>query len=92
MHANVGDWLVVEGHAVGGAVRRGLIEEVHGADGEPPFLVHWTDTGHRTLMFPGSDTYVLTADELRARETVAQARYSSMQHEPAPHAHADRPS
>ena len=86
MRANIGDWLVVEGRAVGGTVRHGLIEEIHGADGEPPFFVHWTDTGHRALVFPGPDSYVLSAAELRAQETVTQARFSSMQH--APHAPA----
>jgi hypothetical protein len=87
MHAKPGDWLVVEGRAVGEAVRRGVIEEVHGTDGGPPFLVHWTDTGHRALTFPGPDSYVLSAAELRAQEEVAEARYSSMQHDPAFHAH-----
>ncbi|MBF6468240.1 DUF1918 domain-containing protein [Nocardia beijingensis] len=53
MHAKVGDWLIVEGRNLGGAVRHGLIEEVHGSDGMPPYLVHWTDTGHRALTFPG---------------------------------------
>nr|WP_232534957.1 DUF1918 domain-containing protein [Nocardia terpenica] len=44
--------------------------------------MHWTDTGHRALTFPGPDSYVLGADELRAREEVAAARFSSMQHTP----------
>ncbi|MBF6488810.1 DUF1918 domain-containing protein [Nocardia otitidiscaviarum] len=85
MRARVGDWLIVEGRAVGGAVRRGFIEEVHGEDGAPPYFVHWTDTGRRSLIFPGSDSYVLTGAEVRAREEIAAARYSSMQHLPAPH-------
>ncbi|WP_405182263.1 DUF1918 domain-containing protein [Nocardia sp. NBC_01377] len=66
MHANPGDWLVVEGRAT---VRRGLIEEVHGADGGPPFFVHWLDNGHRALIFPGPEAYVLSAEELRAHES-----------------------
>ncbi|MEV6140182.1 DUF1918 domain-containing protein [Nocardia sp. NPDC051990] len=81
MHAKPGDWLVVEGRVVGGPVRRGLIEEVHSADGSPPYLVHWTDTGHRALTFPGPDAYVLSNAELRAQEEIAAARFSSMQHE-----------
>ncbi|GAB3205690.1 DUF1918 domain-containing protein [Nocardia tengchongensis] len=83
MRAQPGDWLIVEGRAVGGVVRRGLIEEVHGQDGAPPYLVHWTDTGHRALTFPGPDAYVRTSAELRAQEEIAAARYSSMQHVPA---------
>lgn len=85
MRARVGDWLIVEGRVVGSTVRHGLIEEVRGKDGAPPYLVHWTDTGHRALTFPGPDSYVLSSAELRAREEIAVARYSSMQHVPAPH-------
>jgi Domain of unknown function (DUF1918) len=84
MHAKPGDWLVAQGRVVGGEVRRGLIEEVHGADGAPPFLVHWADTGHRAVVFPGPDSYVLGAEELRAEEEVAQAPFSSMPHAPSP--------
>lgn len=80
MHAKPGDWLIVEGRAVGGVVRRGLIEEVHGDAGAPPYLVHWSDTGHRALTFPGPDAYVLSSMELRAQEEVAAGRFSSMQH------------
>ncbi|MGY1901117.1 DUF1918 domain-containing protein [Nocardia gipuzkoensis] len=77
MHANVGDWLIVEGRSVGGTVRHGFIEEVHGKDGMPPYLVHWTDTGHRALTFPGPDAHIATRDELRAQEEVAEAHFSS---------------
>lgn len=83
MRATQGDWLVVEGRAVGEVARRGLIEEVHGTDGGPPFLVHWSDTGHRALTFPGPDSYVLSDADLRAQEEIAAARFSSMQHEPS---------
>ncbi|MBU3062376.1 DUF1918 domain-containing protein [Nocardia sp. NEAU-G5] len=89
MHAESGDWLVVEGRSIGQGVRRGLIEEVHGQDGAPPYLVHWSDTGHRALTFPGPDSYVLSADALRAQEEVATARFSSMQHTPEPHGPAE---
>ncbi|RDI60476.1 DUF1918 domain-containing protein [Nocardia pseudobrasiliensis] len=89
MHAKQGDWLVVEGRSIGDMVRRGRIDEVHGPDGTPPFLVHWSDTGHRTLIFPGSDSYVLSADELRAQEEVAMERFSSIQHTPTAHSTDD---
>ncbi len=64
MYAMPGDWLVVQGRCVGGVVRRGLIEEVHGVDGAPPYSVHWSDTGHRALVFPGPESYVLRAEEI----------------------------
>ncbi|MFR9749642.1 DUF1918 domain-containing protein [Nocardia sp. 004] len=77
MHAKAGDWLIVEGRSVGGVVRHGLIEEVHGKDGMPPYLVHWTDTGHRALTFPGPDAHVVTSGELRAQEEIAADYFSS---------------
>ncbi|MFI5719539.1 DUF1918 domain-containing protein [Nocardia sp. NPDC051750] len=82
MRAQVGDWLIVEGRALGGAVHRGLIEEVHGADGAPPYLVHWTDTETRALMFPGPDARVVTSAELRAEEEVVTNHFSSKHYRP----------
>ncbi|UFS97950.1 DUF1918 domain-containing protein [Nocardia huaxiensis] len=64
MKAKPGDWLVVQNRAVGGPVRHGYIEEVHGEDGAPPYLVHWSDTGHRALFFPGPDATVRSEAEL----------------------------
>ena len=55
MSAQVGDALVIEGHHVGESRRVGMIVEVRGSDGGPPYLVRWDDTGRETLLFPGSD-------------------------------------
>jgi hypothetical protein len=57
MNANIGDRIVVRGHKVGDHDREGVILEVHGAQGEPPFLVRWSD-GHEGLVFPGTDAVV----------------------------------
>ncbi len=57
MNANIGDRIVVRGHKVGDHDREGVIIEVHGKGGEPPFLVRWSD-GHEGLVFPGSDAVV----------------------------------
>jgi len=57
MKANVGDRIVVRGHQVGNPNRDGVILEVHGADGGPPFVVRWSD-GHEGMFFPGSDATV----------------------------------
>lgn len=57
MQANVGDELVVKGHHVGDEDRRGVVIEVHGDDGAPPYLVRWND-GHQSVFFPSSDTVV----------------------------------
>ncbi len=66
MHASVGDVVHVASSVVSGAVREGRVVEVRHEDGSPPFLVEWTDSGERTLVFPGPDTRVLRAGERRA--------------------------
>ncbi|MFN0284995.1 MAG: DUF1918 domain-containing protein [Kineosporiaceae bacterium] len=55
--AAVGDRLVVRATHVDGAVRDGEVLEVRGANGDPPYVVRWSD-GHEGLFFPGSDTAV----------------------------------
>jgi hypothetical protein len=55
MKAAVGDKIVVRGHHVGEPDRDAEVLEVHGADGEPPYLVRWADDGHEGLYFPGTD-------------------------------------
>ena len=37
--------------------RAGVIVEVHGKEGGPPYLVRWDD-GHQSVFFPSSDTLV----------------------------------
>ncbi|WP_433520211.1 DUF1918 domain-containing protein [Nocardia pseudovaccinii] len=81
MHAQPGDWLIVEGGGDHGPTRRGLIEEVQSPDGSPPYLVHWSDTGHRALTFPGPDAYVLSSAQLREQELRAAARFTALPHE-----------
>lgn len=66
MKAEAGDWLVVEGTTLQQHRREGLITEVRTADGAPPYLVRWRDTDHVTLVFPGPDARVETAEEHRA--------------------------
>jgi hypothetical protein len=39
------------------AARRGVITEIHGDDGGPPYLVRWSD-GHESTFFPSSGTVV----------------------------------
>lgn len=58
MNANVGDRIVIKGHHIGDPDRDGVVLEVHGPDGGPPFLVRWEDDGHETLFFPGPDAMV----------------------------------
>ena len=58
MKARVGDRLVIRGHRVGEPERDAEVIEVRGADGGAPYLVRWSDDGHESLVFPGSDAYV----------------------------------
>ena len=57
MEAQVGDELVVRGLHLGDAERRGVITEVHGENGAPPYQVRWSD-GHESSFFPSSGTVV----------------------------------
>jgi uncharacterized protein DUF1918 len=55
MRADVGDELVVRGRHVGDEDRKGVIVEIHGDQGGPPYLIRWED-GHQSVFFPSSDT------------------------------------
>ena len=58
MRAAVGDRLVIKGHHVGDIERDGEIIEVRGDDGQPPWVVQWSDDGHVGLFFPGPDATI----------------------------------
>jgi hypothetical protein len=58
MRAAVGDRLVIKSHHLGDPDRDAEVVEVHGSDGQPPWLVRWSDDGHEGLLFPGSDAVV----------------------------------
>ena len=57
MQAIVGDTFTIRGVHQGDAERHGTIIEIHGKDGEPPYLVRWRD-GHETVFFPSADMAV----------------------------------
>lgn len=58
MHANKGDQLVVKGHRIGEPDRRGEVLEARGPGDSEPFMVRWDDSGHVTLLYPGTDTVI----------------------------------
>ena len=58
MHASVHDRIVVRSQHVDERNREGEILEVRGADGTPPYLVRWADTGHEGLYFPQADAVI----------------------------------
>ncbi len=78
MKAQVGDWLVIKGCTVDRPEQRGLITEVHAADGSPPYVVHWLDNDHVAMVFPGPDAIVVTAAEQHAADERAQLRFESI--------------
>ncbi|MEZ5260049.1 MAG: DUF1918 domain-containing protein [Ilumatobacteraceae bacterium] len=53
-----GDRIVIHGHPAGKPDRTGEILEVRGAQGDPPYVVSWDDSGHTTLFYPGTDCTV----------------------------------
>jgi len=58
MQAKPGDRIIIKGHRVGEPERDCEVIEAHGADGGPPYLVRWGDSGEEGLFFPGSDASV----------------------------------
>ncbi|ORB85454.1 hypothetical protein B1987_18520 [Mycobacterium kansasii] len=79
MRANVGDWLVIKGATIDRPDQRGLITEVHSADGSPPYVVRWLDTDHVSTVVPGPDAVVVTAVEQRAADERARNRFGAIQ-------------
>lgn len=68
MKAHVGDELVVKGRHVGDPDRTGVIIEVHGEAGGPPYLVRWSDS-HESSFYPTTGT-VAEHISLPARERI----------------------
>jgi hypothetical protein len=65
MKAAPGDWLMIESTHLSEPRRHGLIVEVHGPDGSPPYLVRWDDSEAETLFFPGPGAHILTAEQMK---------------------------
>lgn len=79
MKGRVGDWLVIKGVTIDKPDKHGLITEVHSADGSPPFVVRWLDTGHVATVFPGPDAVIVTPEEQAAADERARSRTASVQ-------------
>ena len=74
MKAKPGDWLVVAAKTDHASRRRGEILSVGSSSGDPPYLVHWVDTGQSTLVIPGADATVVSATELAKADNLASRR------------------
>jgi hypothetical protein len=68
MHAETGDELVVRGRHVGDEAREGVIIEIHGPKGTPPYLARWQD-GHDSVFVPSSGTLAEHRPALQRRHT-----------------------
>jgi len=62
---------VVKGRTNEQAEQRGMITEVHAADGSPPYVV--------ALVLPGPDAVVVTPAEQQAADERARSRFASVQ-------------
>lgn len=58
MYAAVGDRLVIRSTHVDGPVRDAEILEVRGENGQPPYVIRWSDSGHEAFFYPGPDAFV----------------------------------
>ena len=66
MHAQTGEQIRVRGPRQGEPDRLGMVVEVRGPEGTPPFVVRWDDSGHEVLFFPGPDAVIEHIEEPNA--------------------------
>jgi hypothetical protein len=62
MRAKKGNRIVVRGRKVGDSGRSGVIVDVRGSDGGPPYLVRWDNDAGEHLIYPGSDALISASD------------------------------
>ena len=86
MKAHQGDHIILAASHVDQPTRAGVVLEVRGRDGGPPFLVRWAD-GHTGLMYPGPGSVLRVLAE-HEQETGALAGAPAG----TPQASADRPT
>ena len=88
MKAHQGDHIILAAKHVDEPTRAGVVLEVRGKDGGPPFLVRWAD-GHTGLMYPGPGSVLRVLAEHEHEHEQEQVTGA-----PAgiPQASADRPT
>ena len=62
MQARVGDMVIVRARRPGEHDRHGVVLDVRGVDGEPPFLVRWAQTGKTSFYMPELDAEIFHPD------------------------------
>ncbi len=63
MHAKTGDKILVPGRRVGDPERSGVIIDVRGSDGAPPYMVRWDNDPGEHMIFPGSNAILMPTSE-----------------------------
>ncbi|MGH3660687.1 MAG: DUF1918 domain-containing protein [Micromonosporaceae bacterium] len=58
--------MIVESRTLSDRRRDGLITEVLGSSGAPPYRVRWLDTGGEAFVIPGPDARVTSPEEHRS--------------------------
>jgi len=83
MRALPGDHIILATPTIEGALREGEVIETRGADGQPPYLVRWTD-GHEGLLYPGPGS-VLRIDSAHGEPAGVATAARAAEPSPAPH-------
>ena len=78
MKANAGDWLVVRSRTEGTHLRKAEITKTH-PGGDPPYTVRWLEDDHESLVFPGPDAQVLSAEAMAELDRQTADRISAVQ-------------
>ena len=83
MRAKPGDRIILAAPNIDGPLRDGEVLEARGDDGEPPYLVRWSD-GHQGLLYPGPGS-VLRVTSHGPEEAAEPRPTSSEPHGTGPH-------
>jgi len=77
MKARQGDRIILAARHTDEPTRDGEVLEVRGANGEPPYLVRWSD-GHTGLMYPGPGSILRVEGEHRGGAPAESSRVSAV--------------
>lgn len=79
MKASVGDRIVIASNRLDSPLRDGEVVECRHADGTPPYVVRWSDSGQEGLFFPGPDAHVQPfVDDIPAQQPGDAAQQSDV--------------
>lgn len=92
MRAQPGDHIILAPPNVDGPLREGEVVEARGGDGQPPYVVKWSD-GHEGLIYPGPGAVLrVTSADRPIGQLAAPADPQAEAAEPGPAAEHRAPS